>query len=68
MFGSYQTASCKNQHGAYTRTAGAQTIITQALETIKTELRRLYTKYSEDAKLEALNASGGEIKWVSETD
>ena len=68
VFGPYQTASSTSQHGSYTLTVGAQTITSQALETIKTELRRLYTKYSEDAKLEALNASGGEIKWVSETD
>ena len=68
VYGPYQTASSTSQHGSYTLTVGAQTITSQALETIKTELRRLYKKYSEDAKLEALNASGGEIKWVSETD
>ena len=68
VFGPYQTASSTSQNGSYTLTVGAQTITSQALETIKTELRRLYTKYSEDTKLEALNASGGEIKWVSETD
>lgn len=68
VFGPYQTASSTSQHGSYTLTVGAQTITSQALETIKAELRRLYTKYSEDTKLEALNASGGEIKWVSETD
>lgn len=68
VFGPHQTASSTSKHGSYALTVGAQTITSQALETIKTELRRLYTKYSEDAKLEALNASGGEIKWVSETD
>lgn len=68
VFGPHQTASSTSQHGSYTLTVGAQTITSQALETIKAELRRLYTKYSEDTKLEALNASGGEIKWVSETD
>lgn len=68
VFGPYQTASSTSQHGSYTLTVGAQTITSQALETIKTELRRLYSKYSEDAKLEALNASGGEMRWIPETD
>lgn len=68
VFGPYQTASSTSQHGSYTLTVGAQTITSQALETIKAELRRLYSKYSEDAKLEALNASGGEMRWIPETD
>lgn len=68
VFGVYQTASTTNQHGAYTLTVGAQTITSKALESIKSELRRLYKKYGEDDKLEALQESDGEVKWVNEKD
>lgn len=68
VFGVYQTASTTNQHGAYTLTVGAQTITSKALESIKSELRRLYKKYGEDDKLEALQESDGEVKWIEEKD
>ena len=68
VFGVYQTASTTNQHGAYTLTVGAQTITSKALESIKSELRRLYRKYGEDDKLEALQESDGEVKWINEKD
>lgn len=68
VFGVYQTASTTNQHGAYTLTVGAQTITSKALESIKSELRRLYRKYGEDNKLEALQESDGEVKWINEKD
>ena len=64
VYGPYQTASSTNQHGTYTLTVGAQTITSAALESIKSELRRLYKKYGEDDKLEALDGMDGEIKWV----
>lgn len=66
VFGPYQTASSTNQHGAYTLTIGAQTITSAALESIKAELRRLYKKYDEEDKLEALDATDGEVKWIDE--
>lgn len=64
VYGPYQTASSTNQHGTYTLTVGAQTITSAALESIKSELRRLYKKYGEDDKSEALDSTDGEIKWI----
>jgi hypothetical protein len=68
VYGPYQTASSTNQHGAYTLTIGAQTITSTALESIKTELRRLYKKYENEEKIDALSATDGEIKWIAEFD
>lgn len=68
VFGVYQTASTTSQHGSYTLTVGAQTITSAALESIKSELRRLYKKYDEEDKLEALNEATGEVRWVDETE
>lgn len=68
VYGPYQTASSTNQHGAYTLTVGAQTITSAALESIKAELRRLYKKYDDSDKLDALDATDGEMKWIQETD
>ena len=68
VFGPYQTASSKNQHGAYTMSVGAQTTTSASLASIKSELRRLYNKYGEDDKIEALNDATGEVRWVDETE
>lgn len=68
VYGPYQTASSTNQHGAYTLTVGAQTITSTALESIKTELRRLYKKYENEEKIDVLSATDGEIKWIAEFD
>lgn len=68
VFGPYQTASISNQHGNYTLNVGAQTITSASLESIKSELNRLYKKYSEDDKIEALNNTDGELKWIDERD
>ena len=68
VFGPYQTASYKNQHGAYTMSVGAQTITSASLASIKSELRRLYNKYGEDDKIEALNDATGEVRWIDETE
>ncbi len=64
VYGPYQTASSSNQHGTYTLTVGAQTITSAALESIKSELRRLYKKYSDEDKIDALDSTGGEMKWI----
>lgn len=66
VYGPHQTASSTNQHGAYTLTVGAQTITEASLESIKSELRRLYKKYEEDDKVEALDDTDGEMKWIDE--
>ena len=66
VYGPYQTASSTRQHGSWTETNGAQTITSKALESIKTELRRLYKKYEEDEKLEALEDSDGVVQWINE--
>lgn len=68
VFGVYQTASTTNQHGSYTLTVGAQTVTSKALESIKSELRRLYTKYGDEEKLNTLNDSDGCVKWIEEHD
>lgn len=68
VFGPHQTASSTNQHGSYTQTLGSQSITTASLENIKTELRRLYNKYNEEEKLEALTNGDGEMTWINELD
>ena len=68
VFGVYQTASVTNQHGSYTLTVGSQTITAAALQSIKAELKRLYGKYGEDDKVQALNSASGEVRWVNEMD
>lgn len=68
VFGPYQTASTTNQHGAFTQTVGAQILTSETLSAIKAELRRLYKKYNEEDKIETLNASDGEVRWINETD
>lgn len=66
VFGPYQTASSTNQHGNWTKTVGAQTITSAALESIKAELRRLYKKKNDEDKLDALDDTDGEVKWINE--
>lgn len=68
VFGVYQTASTTNQHGSYTTTVGAQTITSAALQSIKSELKRLYNKYGEDDKVQTLSDACGEVKWINEID
>lgn len=66
LFGPYQTASSTSQHGSYSLTVGAQTITEAAMKGIREELRRLYAKYNENDKLETLNSTEGEMKWIDE--
>lgn len=66
VFGPYQTASSTNQHGNWTKTVGAQTITSAALESIKSELRRLYKKNDLEDKLDALEDTDGAVQWVNE--
>lgn len=68
VFGPYQTASVSNQHGNYQSNIGAQTITSASLESIKSELKRLYKKYDEAAKIDALAGVDGELTWIEETD
>lgn len=68
VYGPHQTASVSNQHGSYTSSVGAQTITTSALESIKSELSRLYKKYDEEDKIEALAGTGGGLMWIPEND
>ncbi len=68
VYGPHSTASSTNQHGAWTLTVGSQTITAAALESIKSELKRLYKKYGEDEKLEALEDTGGVMDWLNEED
>lgn len=66
VFGPYSTASSTNQHGAWTLTIGSQTVTSAALESIKSELKRLYNKYDMTDEQEALEDTGGEVKWIDE--
>ena len=38
------------------------------LESIKSELRRIYKKYGLDEKIEALDETDGGLKWINEND
>lgn len=66
VYGPYSTASSTNQHGAWTLTIGSQTITSAALESIKSELKRLYKKYDKTDKIEELEDAGGVMQWVDE--
>lgn len=66
VFGVYQTASSTTQHGSYTLTVGSQTITQKSLASIKSELKRLYEKLGEEDKLDALNGSDGDVRWINE--
>jgi len=68
VYGPHSTASSTNQHGSWTLTVGSQAITEAALESIKSELKRLYKKYGEDEKLEALEDTGGMMQWIDETE
>lgn len=66
VYGPYQTASSTNKHGQWEKTVGSQTITASALESIKAELKRLYKKQGDESKIEMLEGTGGETKWIDE--
>lgn len=68
VFGAYQTASTTSEHGSYKLSVGAQTVTSKMLESIKSELRRIYKKYGLDEKIEALDETDGGLKWINEND
>lgn len=68
VFGAYQTASTTSEHGSYKLSVGAQTVTSKMLESIKSELRRIYKKYRLDEKIEALDETDGGLKWINEDD
>ena len=51
---------------SYTLTVGSQTITQKSLASIKSELKRLYEKLGEEDKLDALNGSDGDVRWINE--
>ncbi len=68
VFGPYLVASASKQHGAWSESIGSQQITAASLASIKSELKRLYKKYGEDEKLEAIDEVGGVIQWIVERD
>lgn len=55
-------ASHTNQHGAYSKTVGAQTVNRDELYRIFTGI---YSRYGENEKIEGL---GGVVRWIDERD
>lgn len=68
VFGAYQTASTDSEHGSYKLSVGAQIVTSKMLESIKSELRRIYKKYGLEDKIEALDNTDGGLKWINEND
>lgn len=66
VYGVYQTANVKNRHGEWEVSVGSQVITAASLESIKSELRRLYKKLGETERLDALEDAGGGMEWVDE--
>lgn len=64
VFNPYQSASQTSKHGEWQEQTGAQTTTAKNIETIKNELKRLYKKYGEDEKLEALENDGANLEWM----
>ena len=60
----YQTASQTSKHGEWQEQTGSQMTTAKNIESIKNELKRLYKKYGEDEKLEALESEGANLEWM----
>lgn len=58
----YQSASQTNKHGEWQTQTGSQTLTAASLENISKELRRLYRKYDELEKLDAMD--DGTLQWL----
>lgn len=57
-----QSASQTNKHGEWQTQTGSQTLTAASLENISKELRRLYRKYDELEKLDAMD--DGTLQWL----
>ena len=60
----YQSASQTDKHGEWQTQTGAQTLTAANIESIKNELKRLYRKYGENEKLEALEDADANLEWM----
>lgn len=60
----YQTASQTSKHGEWQEQTGSQMTTAKNIESIKSELKRLYNKYGEDEKLEQLESETANLGWM----
>ena len=60
----YQTASQTSKHGEWQEQTGSQMTTAKNIESIKSELKRLYNKYGEDEKLEQLESETTNLEWM----
>lgn len=60
----YQTASQTSKHGEWQEQTGSQMTTAKNIESIKSELKRLYNKYDEDEKLEQLESETANLEWM----
>ena len=60
----YQTASQTSKHGEWQEQTGSQMTTVKNIESIKSELKRLYNKYGEDEKLEQLENETANMEWM----
>ena len=60
----YQTASQTSKHGEWQEQTGSQMTTAKNIESIKSELKRLYNKYGEDEKLEQLESETANMEWM----
>lgn len=60
----YQTASQTSKHGEWQEQTGSQMTTAKNIESIKSELKRLYKKYGEDEKLEQLESETANLEWM----
>lgn len=64
LFTPYQSASQTDRHGEWQTQTGSQTLSVTNIERAKNELRRLYKKYGEEEKLEAIEGADANLEWL----
>lgn len=62
--GPWSVASSSLQHGSFRQDVGSETVTAAVLENIKSELKRLYKKYGEDEKADAIDTGG--VTWITD--
>lgn len=60
----YSSPSFTTRHGEWQKQYGSQVITSQVLSTIKEELRRLYSKYAEQEKLDSLEMMDATLQFI----
>lgn len=68
ILGPYMTASSTNQHGAWTKTVGAEQLDSNAIDRILSRLRFLCKKHGDSDTLEEVESQLGYMEWINEEE